>query len=84
MPLEQLKWGLLFCKISPLTRTTLRRCGVVVTSSESRWLSVRRLFIMARVQRLSDEDHAMKVTCYLIWGLAIAVSVGLLVYAIFL
>jgi hypothetical protein len=39
---------------------------------------------MARVQHLSDEEHAMKVTCYLIWGLAIAVSVGLLVYAIFL
>jgi hypothetical protein len=33
---------------------------------------------MARVQHLSDEDHAMKVTCYLIWGLAIAVfrSIG--------
>jgi hypothetical protein len=39
---------------------------------------------MAPVQQFSDEDHAMRVTCYLIWGLAIAVSVGLLVYAMFL
>ncbi|MGC2765929.1 MAG: hypothetical protein WB607_10535, partial [Candidatus Acidiferrum sp.] len=26
---------------------------------------------------VNNDDHAMKVTCYLIWGLAIAVSVGL-------
>jgi hypothetical protein len=39
---------------------------------------------MARVQHLRDEEHAMRVTCYLIWGLAIAVSLGLLVYAILL
>ena len=38
---------------------------------------------MARVQQV-PEDHAMCVTCYLIWGLAIAVCVGLLVYAFFL
>jgi hypothetical protein len=39
---------------------------------------------VSRVQQSLDEDHAMRVTCYLIWGLAIAVSVGLFVYAIFL
>ena len=38
---------------------------------------------MARVQQF-PEDHAMRVTCYLIWGLAIAVCVGLFVYAMFL
>ena len=40
--------------------------------------------MMTRLQHLSDEDQAMRVTCYLIWALAIAVSVGLLIYAIFL
>lgn len=39
---------------------------------------------MARAQHFPDEDHAMRVTCYLIWALAIAVCAGLLVYAIFL
>jgi hypothetical protein len=38
---------------------------------------------VARVQQI-PEDHAMRVTCYLIWGVAIAVCVGLLMYAIFL
>jgi hypothetical protein len=41
-------------------------------------------FTVGRVQQFPDEDHAMRVTCYLIWGLAIAVSIGLVVYAIFL
>ena len=49
----------------------------------ARWPSVGGA-TMARVQQFPDEDHAMRVTCYLIWGLAIAVSLGLLVYAIFL
>jgi hypothetical protein len=39
---------------------------------------------MARVQQLPDEDCAMRVTCYLMWGVAIAVSLGLIVYVIFL
>ena len=38
---------------------------------------------MARVQQF-PEDRAMRLTCYLIWGLAIAVCIGLLVYAMFL
>ena len=39
---------------------------------------------MTRVQQFPDEDHAMRVTCYLIWALAITVCLGLLAYAIFL
>jgi hypothetical protein len=36
---------------------------------------------VAHAQHFPDEDHAMRVTCYLIWGLAVAIWVGLLVYA---
>ena len=39
---------------------------------------------MAHVQHFPDEEHAMRVTYYLIWALAIAIWVGLLVYAMFL
>ena len=39
---------------------------------------------MAHAQPFPDQEHAMRVTCYLIWALAIAIWVGLLVYAMFL
>ena len=39
---------------------------------------------MAHAQQFPDEEHGMRVTCYLIWALAIAIWVGLLVYAMFL
>ena len=39
---------------------------------------------MAYEQHFPDEEHVMRVTCYLIWALALAIWVGLLVYAMFL
>ena len=39
---------------------------------------------MARIRQFSDEEHAMCVTCYLVCALAIAVSIGVVVYTFFL
>ena len=35
---------------------------------------------MAHAHQFPDEDHAMRVTCYLMWALAIAIWIGLVVY----
>ena len=80
MCLERLKWRLLFCKISSDNAAAWR---IIVTSSGS-FAILTQNYTMARVQHLRDEEHAMRVTCYLTWGLAIAVSVGLVVYAFLL
>jgi hypothetical protein len=52
-------------------------------SQETGLLAVRGVHRVPCTQQV-PENHAMCVTCYLIWGLAIAVCVVLLVYAIFL
>ncbi len=37
---------------------------------------------MANVQHFPDEDKAMRVSCYLIFAIAIAIWAGLLLYMI--
>jgi hypothetical protein len=43
-----------------------------------------RFSIVAHFQQFPDESKAMQVMCYLICALAVAVWVGLSLYAIFL
>jgi hypothetical protein len=45
---------------------------------------VVRFSTMARIRQFSDEEHAMRVTCYLVSALVIAVSIGVVVYTLFL
>jgi hypothetical protein len=35
---------------------------------------------VARIHQFSDEEHAMRVTCYLVCALVIAGSIGMVVY----
>ena len=52
----------------------------------SDWLVVRpwEVSTVARIRQFSDDEHAMRVTCYLVCALVIAVSIGVVVYAFFL
>ena len=48
------------------------------------WPSRWEVSIMAHIQQFSDEDRDMRIMCYVICAIAVAICIGLLFYTAFL
>jgi hypothetical protein len=70
--------------VSDSTERTIRkignRCAAVAGPLAVPWGG----FIVARIHHFLDEEHAMRVTCYLVSAVGTAISIGVVVYVIFL
>jgi hypothetical protein len=51
-------------------------------SGRDRWPSMERFSVMAHAQQYSDEDKTMRLVCYVLCGLSVAILLGLLLYTL--
>jgi hypothetical protein len=47
-------------------------------SGRDRWPSMEGFSVMAHAQQYSDEDKTMRIACYVLCGLSVAILLGLL------